>query len=42
MLQEVVELPLINIPQFSLMSPEQLWGLSGLFLEIQHCRVKIQ
>ena len=33
MLQEVVELPLINIPQFSLMSLEQLWGLSRLFLE---------
>ena len=28
MLQGVVELPLINIPQFSLMSPEQRWGLS--------------
>ena len=41
MLQGVVELPLINIPQFSLMSPEQLWGLSRLFPEIKHSRAKI-
>ena len=42
MLQGVVELPLINIPQFSLMSPEQRFGLSRLFPEIKHSRVKIQ
>ena len=41
MLQGVVELPLINFPQFSLMSPEQLWGLSRLFPEIKHSRAMI-
>ena len=32
MLQEAFELPLISFPQFSLMSLEQLWGLSRLLV----------